>query len=110
MNPALNVNAFDEKVSDWRERMDLIVATMREMSRQTDPQEMNRKYRERVRSLIPIDGSLSLSCRGLEYPYYRITRSTRWKEEINPWKEKDRLPLFRGGLLADLLYAEQPRL
>jgi sigma-B regulation protein RsbU (phosphoserine phosphatase) len=110
MNPVLNASAFDEKVSDWRERMELIVATMREISRQTDPQVITRIYRERMGSLIAIDASLSVSRRGLEYPYFRITRSTRWKEEINPWKEKDRLPLLRGGFLADLLYDEQPRL
>jgi sigma-B regulation protein RsbU (phosphoserine phosphatase) len=92
----------------WRERLALIVEMMRDMSRQTDPQEVVRSYGERVRRLMPIDRRLSLSRRGLAFPRYRITRSTTWQEDLNPWKEKDRLPLLDGGLLAQLLYADEP--
>ena len=53
---------------------------------------------------------LSLSRRGLESPRYRITRSSTWTEEVNPWKDKDRLPLLEGGLLGDLIYGDEPRL
>jgi sigma-B regulation protein RsbU (phosphoserine phosphatase) len=95
---------------DWRERLAQVVATMREMSGQTDPQEMNRAYRARMRQLLPVDGSLSLSRRDLTAPRFRVTRSSRWKEEINPWKEKDRLPLLQGGILAELIYGDEPRL
>jgi sigma-B regulation protein RsbU (phosphoserine phosphatase) len=42
-------------------------------------------------------------------PQYRITRSTTWKETINPWKERDRLPLLAGGLLAELIYGDDPK-
>jgi sigma-B regulation protein RsbU (phosphoserine phosphatase) len=95
---------------DWREQMAFVVATMREMSSQTDPQEMSRAYGRRMRSVLPVDGSLSLSRRDLTAPAFRITRSSRWQEEINPWKQKDRLPLLRGGLGAELLYGNEPRL
>jgi len=83
---------------------------MREMSSQTDPQEMNRAYRQRVRALLPVDGSLSLSRRDLFRPFYRVTRSTRWTNEVNPWKEKHLLPLLRGGICAELIYGDEPRL
>src|SRR5205814_3880267 len=46
----------------------------------------------------------------LQAPWYRVTRSTRWAEDVNPWKEADRLPLLSGGLLAELLYGDEPRL
>lgn len=94
---------------DWQERLAIIVEMMRDMSRQTDPQAMVRSYRDRVRQILPISRTLSLSRRGLSSPHYRITRSTTWEEEINPWKEKDRLPLLAGGLLAELIYGDQPR-
>jgi phosphoserine phosphatase RsbU/P len=97
-------------VTDWRERLALIVEMMREMSSQTDPLEMRRAYAARMRRIRPLDDSLSLSRRGLKSPYYRITRSSRWGEEINPWKEPDRLPLFKGGVLADLIYGDEPRI
>ncbi len=96
--------------NDWREQMAFVVASMREMSSQTDPQEMNRAYGRRMRTVLPADGSLSLSRRELAAPRFRITRSTRWKEEINPWKQKDRLPVLQGGLGAELIYANEPRL
>src|SRR5215213_8916006 len=84
---------------DWTKRLEVIVQTMREMSRQTDPQAMVRAYASRIREILPTDGFVSISRRGLDAPYYRITRSSRWTEEVNPWKEKDRLPLLRGGIL-----------
>jgi sigma-B regulation protein RsbU (phosphoserine phosphatase) len=102
--------ARDGQLTDWRERLRLIVETMREMSTQTDPQEMRSAYAERVRRLIPTDATLSLSRRELSFPYFRITRSSTWKRDINPWKEKDLLPLLKGGLLAEFLYGDQPRL
>src|SRR5258707_293493 len=92
----------DGEITDWRERLRLIVETMREMSSQTDPQEMRRAYAERVRRIIPTDASLSLSRRELSNPWYRVTRSTTWKRDINPWKEKELLPLLQGGTLAEL--------
>jgi sigma-B regulation protein RsbU (phosphoserine phosphatase) len=92
--------------NDWQERLSLIEDLMRDMSRHTDPQEMVRSYAERIQQLLPIGRRISLSRRGLAYPHYRITRSTTWAEDINPWKEKDRLPLFSGGLLAELLYGD----
>jgi sigma-B regulation protein RsbU (phosphoserine phosphatase) len=91
----------------WQTRLDTIVETMREMSRQTDPQAMVRAYGDRMREILPVDRRISLSRRGLESPEFRITRSTTWTQEINPWKERHKLPLLRGGLLAELLYAGQ---
>jgi sigma-B regulation protein RsbU (phosphoserine phosphatase) len=95
---------------DWEERLATVVATMSEMSLQDDPQAMVKSYGARMRELMPIDRWLSLSRRGLEAPWYRITRSSTWTEEIDPWKQKDRLPLLEGGFLADLIYGNQPRL
>jgi len=103
-------DVITEPVVGWRERLALVVATMRDMSRQTDPQEMRRIYIEQMRRLRPLDGSVSVSRRGLKAPWYRITRSTRWTEEIDPWKEPDRLPLLSGGIVAELLYGDEPRL
>ncbi|HTI51845.1 MAG TPA: PP2C family protein-serine/threonine phosphatase [Planctomycetaceae bacterium] len=102
-------NVSSSAVNDWQQRLTLIVETMRDMSRHTDPQEMVRAYGERIQQLGPFGRRLSLSRRGLSRPQYRITRSTTWKEVVNPWKEKERLPLLTGGLLAELIYADEPR-
>jgi sigma-B regulation protein RsbU (phosphoserine phosphatase) len=103
------LTGFDERLTDCQERMDWVVATMREMSIQTDPQEMGAAYRARMRQLMQVDGSINISRRDLAAPYFRVTRSSSWKTPINPWKERDRLPLLCGGFLADLIYGDEPR-
>ena len=96
-------------LGDWQERLTGIVEAMREMSLQTDPVQMVQAYGSRVRAWMPADRWLSLSRRGLQSPEYRITRSSCWTETIDPWKEKERLPLYSGGFLADLIYGDGPR-
>lgn len=83
---------------------------MREMSLQTDPQEMVRAYGKQMGRYMQVDASLSLSRRELSYPDYRITRFSGWEETVNPWKQRDQLPLLCGGVLADLIYGDQPKI
>ena len=101
---------FDGGSGDWRQTLDHIVETMREMSLQDDPQAMVRAYGARVRHFQKTDGFVSLSRRGLEYPQYRITRSSSWDQVIDPWQEKDKLPLLQGGIMGELLYGDVPRI
>ncbi|HEY1378700.1 MAG TPA: PP2C family protein-serine/threonine phosphatase [Gemmataceae bacterium] len=95
---------------DARHRLAIIVETMREISRQTDPQVISRIYGQRMRQLMPFDRFMALSRRDLSRPQFRITRSSLWTEEVNPWKERDRLPLLSGGLLAELIWGDEPRI
>lgn len=81
---------------------------MREVSRQTDPQEMVRVYRKGVARVSPSDRTVSLSRRGLEWPRFRVTRASTWDEDHNPWKMHARLPVHEGGLGAELAYADRP--
>jgi sigma-B regulation protein RsbU (phosphoserine phosphatase) len=94
----------------WQEELKFITDFMRELSRQTDPQIAANLYGKRLREggFFPSDGFLAVSRRDLKSPSYRITRSSSWKEAIDPWKEKDRLPLFTTGLLSELIYANAP--
>jgi phosphoserine phosphatase RsbU/P len=96
-------------LGDWQERLSGIVEAMREMSLQSDPLQMVTAYGARVRAWMPADRWLSLSRRGHDSPYFRITRSSCWSETIDPWREKERLPLLSGGFLADLIYGDEPR-
>lgn len=93
----------------WSQRLAEIVEMMREMSRQTDPQAMVRAYAARTRRLMPTDRSVSLSRRELEFPQVRVTRFTGWTEDLNPWEQKHRLPVISGGLFADLIYGDEPK-
>ena len=105
-----SLSLFDNIAGSAEERMAFIVATMREMSLQTDPAEMRRQYAARMRQVLPTDAVVSLSRRDLRWPKYRVTRSSRWTEEINPWKQQHLLPLYEGGLIAELIYGDEPRL
>ncbi|MCB9867097.1 MAG: PP2C family protein-serine/threonine phosphatase [Phycisphaerales bacterium] len=100
----------DSITADWQARLAHAVETVRGLSRQTDPQAMVHHYRDRIRQTMIIDGSVSLSRRGLRTPQVRITRSSRWQEDINPWKQKDRLPVIDGGLLGELIWSDLPRI
>ena len=92
------------KTSGGQDHNTAIVDMVREISRQTQPQEMISIFRNQSRRLYGAVSTLSVSRRDLERPKFRITRSTRWQENIDPWKHKDRLPLLSGGLLSDLVY------
>jgi len=95
---------------DWQERLAVVLETMREMSLQTDPQELVRTFGRRMASVFPADRRISLGRRGLNHPWYRITRYTGWTEEINPWESPEKLPVLHGGILADLFYSEEPQI
>ncbi|MFQ5843418.1 MAG: PP2C family protein-serine/threonine phosphatase [Planctomycetota bacterium] len=95
---------------DWRERLQKIVRTMREVSRISDPQQLVRRYTLRMAELVPTSRFLSLSRRDLEPPRYRVARSSTWKEEINPWTDRHDLPVLQGGLLGELVYCNEPRI
>ena len=95
-------------MSDWRQRLSFMVKTMRDVSRQTDPEEMVRVYSGRMTQLVPSDRLLTLTRRDLSAPMYRITRSSTWTQRVNPWKDRDRLPHFDRGFLGQLLYGDEP--
>ena len=100
---------FDTESRNWRARLAVSVEVMRELSRYSDPQEMYQVFTRRMSQLFPVSRQLSISRRGLRHPEYRVTRCSLWKEPVNPWKEAHRLPVHEGGLLAELLYADQPK-
>src|SRR4051794_16762774 len=84
---------------NWEERLKFVVEMMRDVSRQNDPQQLTAMYGARMRQVIQYDVSVSLSRRDLVYPHVRVTRSSTWQEAINPWTQRQRLPLVSGGLL-----------
>src|SRR5438067_11687645 len=88
------VGVVDDVGYDWRERLDLVVAMMREMSTQTGAPEMRRAYTERIRRLLPVHASPSLSRRDLSRPRLRMTRRSHWQADGNPGKEQERMPLL----------------
>ncbi|MEM8738613.1 MAG: PP2C family protein-serine/threonine phosphatase [Planctomycetota bacterium] len=89
-------------------RVDEMVELVRELSSQTDPQKMVRDFGDRFQRMFPYEGFLALSRRDLAAPRYRITRHSGWEKNINPWKQRDQLPVLEGGILGELLYGDLP--
>lgn len=99
----------DDSTSGPQHDIAVVVDLVREMSRQKDPQALVSMYRRRATEFFGGDGSISLSRRGLQHPKYKVTRSTIWSEQINPWKDPHLIPLLEGGIVAELFYADEPR-
>lgn len=92
----------------WREELDIIDRTMKAISGITDPEDLVTVYWNGIGELIRIGDYVSTSRRGIEPPYYFITRSSRFTEDINPWTQRDRLPRLTGGLLGEIAFANAP--
>jgi sigma-B regulation protein RsbU (phosphoserine phosphatase) len=85
-----------------------LVELVKELSRQDDPDRLVRVFNRRHDLLLRYDGLVTVGRRDLDPPQYRITRSWRWHDHVNPWADPDRLPVFDTGLLGRLLYAGEP--
>lgn len=100
---------FDTEPRNWRARLAVSVEMLRELSRATDPQEMYAVFARRMEQLFPVSRYMTVSRRNLRHPDFRVARFSEWDAPVNPWKELHRLPIRHGGLLAELLYGDQPR-
>ena len=100
--------SFTLTEGDWRQRLDFIIETMRQISLLHDPQEMVSAYTARARELIPADRHLSISRRGVKPPGYLIARDNLAPVQLNPWIDRDKLPHLAGGILGDLVYGNKP--
>jgi phosphoserine phosphatase RsbU/P len=83
---------------------------VRQLSHEQEPDRIIRVFVDYDRHAVPRDAVISTSRRGLTAPRFRITRSSRWKEWVNPWARPDELPVFDGGLLGELIYTGRPAL
>ena len=92
----------------WREELEIIDRTMKAISGVTDPDELVSVYWSGIGELLPVGGYLAASRRDLEPPFYRITRSSRFAEEHQPWTQRERLPKFSGGLVGEIVYGNKP--
>ncbi len=101
---------FDVEPRNWRSRLDASVEVMRELSRFSDPQQMSAVFIRRMAQLFPFDRQLTVSRRGLSFPRYRVTQFNRRLEVAAAKAESQPWPVYQGGLLAELVYSEQPQL
>jgi len=89
------------------ERLPFVMQMMREMSQQTDPENLVDFYGRRMGEVFVADVRMSLSRRGLEHPQVRVTRSNLFDHSLNPWTQSGRLPIIEGGILTELVYGDK---
>jgi sigma-B regulation protein RsbU (phosphoserine phosphatase) len=99
-----------DEPAGWQDRLTHVVEMMRDISTRTEPEDMVRAYAAHMSRYRPGDAMVSISRRNLQAPWYRITRSTMWTEQIDPWREPGKLPLLDRGALGELLYGDEPRI
>ncbi len=85
--------------ADWKTRLARVTEMMREVSVHTDPQAMIEAYGRRLEGLEFV----SVSRRGLERPWWRVTRDGRKRPSRG--KKASAPPLVQGGLLAEIVYS-----
>lgn len=93
---------------DWRARLAHIEETMRTMSGMADPAAMVQEYARRMRGTVRAGHTIALSRRGLDRPQVRITRSTLWPEQPDPWAQRDRLPVLDRGVFSEVIWGDKP--
>jgi sigma-B regulation protein RsbU (phosphoserine phosphatase) len=84
------------------------VELVRRMSMSQDPHMMLKTVSEKMGFVMAADVRVSFNRNGLDNGSVRLTRSTRFAEDLNPWKQRDQLPVFEHGLLCDLMRAGRP--
>jgi sigma-B regulation protein RsbU (phosphoserine phosphatase) len=92
----------------WQDELAIIDRTMRAISTITDPDELVSAYWTGIDQLVPDNDFFAVSRRNVEPPYFLITRSSRWTEDINPWTQRHKLPRLSGGLVGEIAYANKP--
>lgn len=118
--PATSASRFEQIVVDsvpakfseltWQEKLAHIEDTMRAVSKESDPQAMVNAYSRRMRGTIEPGHILGMSRRGLTYPNVRITRSSLWAKQPDPWREAGSLPVVSSGILSELMWGDRARL
>lgn len=100
---------FDPTARNSRARQAVAVELMRELSRYKDPDELYKVFSRRMTQLYPTTRQITISRRGLARPEFRVTRFNLWKQQGNPWKDAEKLPVQSGGVIGELAYEDQPR-
>ncbi len=100
---------FDHAARHSRARLAVSVELMRELSRYADPEELHRVFSKRMGQLYPTSRQLTVSRTGLDRPRFRVERFNLWKDAVNPYRHPDKLPVFTGGLIGEMIFEEQPR-
>jgi HD-GYP domain-containing protein (c-di-GMP phosphodiesterase class II) len=95
--------------SNPHDLLSMAIAAVRDMSRFDEPKALMRVAQAHGRRMVGFDRSLAATRRDLKWPQVRLMRSPLIDERLDPFKDADAQPVLEGGLLAELIYAGEPR-
>ncbi len=101
---------FDVLGTDPKDQMRFVLDTVRDLSAATTPRDFVKTFGDHVGEIISRDRMIVLSRNDVPDGYYLVTRNSDWEDAPDPWSERDKLPLLKGGILGDLIYADEPRI
>lgn len=100
---------FDVLGPNPEDQMRFVLDTMRDLSAASTPRDFVKTFGDHVGELIARDRMLVLSRHGVPEGHYLITRNSDWEDAPDPWSERHKLPLLKGGILGELIYGNEPR-
>jgi sigma-B regulation protein RsbU (phosphoserine phosphatase) len=90
--------------------MRFVLDTVRDLSAANTPRDFVKTFGEHVGEVIERDRMIVLSRHNVPEGHYLITRNSDWEDAPDPWSERDKLPLLKGGILGELIYSNEPRI
>ena len=101
---------FDVLGPNPDDQMRFVLDTVRDLSAANTPRDFVKTFGDHVGEIIPRDRMLVISRHGVPEGHYLVTRNSDWENAPDPWSERDKLPLLKGGILGELAYANEPRI
>ena len=114
--------AMAELLTDPKARLALVRELLVDVSKAREPEDIQLAFR-RMWQLNPVDLYVSASVRGLPDGQYKITRRIDTRElaqsaddgaeiysRVNPWRDWNTLPPYRGGLIGRLIEHGEPQI
>ena len=91
-----------------RTRLPILIEMVQAVSRAQSPGDVQANFGRGMRRLRGIDGYVAASMRGLPRGTYKVTRQLlkgieAEREEANPWRSWESLPLAQGGVLGSII-------
>jgi len=112
MNPASTHRFVDLSANP---KIAALAKVLREVSSVKDPAEMLKAFGPWIGQRFPRDAFVSISVRDLPAGKYKITRSISHGDNKpqqspsgNPWLDWERLPIYEGGLIGEIIATGEP--
>lgn len=89
-----------------------LLRVLQRASQAKEPQDIQDTFSGVMQRLVGSEAYMSLSVRDLPAGKFRVTRAMLQNEQVyrpNPWRDRDTLPIFEGGLIGRVIETPTPK-